>query len=134
MQSNVRQDDYGGSPERRARIILEIIKQIRSVVPASFCIGIKLNSADHNSSHFEDTMTQIQLFHDAGVDFLEISGGSYEDPTVCIRYDISFPRHSSTHAQVNVDWSVYFAFTGLYYKQTLASRHLCQYADNIHYI
>lgn len=91
MQSNVRQDDYGGSPERRARIILEIIKQIRSVVPASFCIGIKLNSADHNSSHFEGTMTQIQLFHDAGADFLEISGGSYEDPTVCIGYDISLP-------------------------------------------
>lgn len=89
MQSNVREDDYGGSPERRARIVLEIIKQIRSAVPPSFCIGIKLNSADHNASDFEETMTQIQLFHDAGVDFLEISGGSYEDPTVCKRYDIS---------------------------------------------
>ncbi|KAJ5812389.1 hypothetical protein N7474_008690 [Penicillium riverlandense] len=81
-RSNARQDDYGGSAERRARIILEIIHQIRSVVPASFCVGIKLNSADHNASHFEDIMTQIQLFNDAGVDFLEISGGSYEDPTM----------------------------------------------------
>ncbi|KAL4807986.1 hypothetical protein BDV18DRAFT_134085 [Aspergillus unguis] len=81
-QSNRRQDDYGGSPERRARIVLDIIKQIRSAVPAGFCVGVKLNSADYNASDFEDTMTQIQLFHDAGVDFVEISGGSYEDPTM----------------------------------------------------
>lgn len=27
-------------------------------------------------------MTQIGLFSEAGIDFLEISGGTYEDPTV----------------------------------------------------
>ncbi|BCR84840.1 uncharacterized protein ACHE_20298S [Aspergillus chevalieri] len=81
-RSNIRQDDYGGDAERRARIVLEIIHQIRKAVPAAFCVGIKLNSADHNASSFEDTMTQIQLFSDAGVDFLEISGGTYEDPTM----------------------------------------------------
>lgn len=61
---------------------LEIIRRIRSTVPSSFCIGIKLNSADHGASDFEDTMSQIQLIVEAGVDFLEISGGTYEDPTV----------------------------------------------------
>lgn len=55
-------------------------------MPKTFCVGIKLNSADSSSGQFEDTMTQIGLFVDAGVDFLEISGGSYEDPTV--RYTI----------------------------------------------
>ena len=88
-QSNIRQDEFGGSAERRARIVLEIIQQIRNVVPATFCIGIKLNSADLNTSECEDTMTQIRLFADAGIDFLEISGGSYEDPTVRIHRIIS---------------------------------------------
>ncbi|KAJ5572625.1 hypothetical protein N7450_009609 [Penicillium hetheringtonii] len=73
---------YGGSAERRARIILDIINQIRKAVPKTFCVGIKLNSADHDSEGFEDTMTQISLVVDAGVDFLEVSGGSYEDPTM----------------------------------------------------
>ncbi|KAJ5776775.1 hypothetical protein N7520_000021, partial [Penicillium odoratum] len=73
---------YGGDAERRARIVLEIIHQIREAVPKTFCIGIKLNSADHSRSAFEDTMTQIGLFSEAGIDFLEISGGSYEDPTM----------------------------------------------------
>ncbi|KAL3440538.1 hypothetical protein BJX65DRAFT_290272 [Aspergillus insuetus] len=100
--SNDRQDEYGGNAERRARIVIDIIQQIRSVVPASFCIGIKLNSADHNASDFEDTMTQIQLFSDAGVDFLEISGGSYEDPTMMgrgVRDEPSKPKSQSTAAR-----------------------------------
>ncbi|KAL1859214.1 hypothetical protein Plec18170_002330 [Paecilomyces lecythidis] len=81
-RSNTRQDQYGGNAERRARIVLQIIHQIRNAVPSTFCIGVKLNSADYGTSEFEDTMTQIRLFSEAGVDFLEISGGTYEDPTM----------------------------------------------------
>ena len=57
------------------------------MVPSSFCVGIKLNSADHSSATFEDTMTQIGLLVEAGIDFLEVSGGSYEDPKVSIHSD-----------------------------------------------
>lgn len=53
------------------------------MVPENFCIGLKLNSADHSASDFEDTMKQIGLFAESGIDFLEVSGGTYEDPTVC---------------------------------------------------
>ncbi|KAF3388441.1 hypothetical protein F1880_003715 [Penicillium rolfsii] len=81
-KSNIREDQYGGDAERRARIVLEIIHQIREAVPKNFCVGIKLNSADSSREAFEDTMTQIGLFAEAGVDFLEISGGTYEDPTM----------------------------------------------------
>ncbi|OQE41854.1 hypothetical protein PENCOP_c004G04224 [Penicillium coprophilum] len=79
-KTNLRTDAYGGTPEKRARFILEILSQTRKVVPATFAIGIKLNSADHSSATFEETMTQIALLAEAGIDFMEISGGSYEDP------------------------------------------------------
>lgn len=79
-QTNLRTDEYGGTPEKRARFVLEILAQIRKVVPSTFCIGIKLNSADHSSATFEETMTQIKLLVEAGIDFMEISGGTYEDP------------------------------------------------------
>ncbi|KAJ5752160.1 hypothetical protein N7520_009077 [Penicillium odoratum] len=79
-KTNLRTDEYGGSPEKRARFVLEILSQTRKVVPSTFCIGIKLNSADHSSANFEETMTQIKLLVEAGIDFMEISGGSYEDP------------------------------------------------------
>jgi hypothetical protein len=54
------------------------------VVPATFCIGIKLNSADHNSGDFAATVRQIELLIEAGIDFLEVSGGSAEDPKVLL--------------------------------------------------
>ncbi|KGO62592.1 Aldolase-type TIM barrel [Penicillium expansum] len=79
-KTNLRTDAYGGTPEKRARFVLEILSQTRKVVPANFAIGIKLNSADHSSATFEETMTQIALLAEAGIDFMEISGGSYEDP------------------------------------------------------
>ncbi|KAJ5920958.1 hypothetical protein N7466_009284 [Penicillium verhagenii] len=79
-KTNLRTDEYGGTPEKRARFILEIISQTRKVVPSTFCIGIKLNSADHSSATFEETMTQINLLVEAGIDFMEISGGTYENP------------------------------------------------------
>jgi len=79
---NFRTDEYGGTPEKRARIVLDIIRQTRQAVPPNFCIGIKLNSADHDAADFEDTMRQIELLVECGIDFLEVSGGSYEDPKV----------------------------------------------------
>ncbi|PLB47084.1 FMN-linked oxidoreductase [Aspergillus steynii IBT 23096] len=79
-KTNHRTDAYGGTPAKRAKFVLDIIAQIRAVVPPSFCVGIKLNSADHDSASFEDTMMQIGLLVDAGIDFLEVSGGSYQDP------------------------------------------------------
>ncbi|KAL3457498.1 hypothetical protein BJX64DRAFT_17503 [Aspergillus heterothallicus] len=79
-KSNIRTDAYGGSAAKRAKFVLDILRHIRAVVPATFCIGIKFNSADYNSASFEDTMTQIGLLSEAGIDFIEISGGTYEDP------------------------------------------------------
>jgi 2,4-dienoyl-CoA reductase-like NADH-dependent reductase (Old Yellow Enzyme family) len=79
-QTNLRTDAYGGTPAKRAKFVLDILTETRKVVPATFCIGIKLNSADHSSKTFEETMTQIALLAEAGIDFMEISGGTYEDP------------------------------------------------------
>ena len=81
--TNTRTDEYGGSPENRARIIVDIIKGIREVVPSSFCVSIKFNSVDHQSERkLQECIEQLKLIADSGIDLLEISGGSYEDPTV----------------------------------------------------
>jgi 2,4-dienoyl-CoA reductase-like NADH-dependent reductase (Old Yellow Enzyme family) len=82
-RSNVRTDRYGGTPANRARIIVEIIHAIREATPKGFCVGIKLNSVDHQSgAELSDCMEQLEEIRKAGVDFLEISGGSYENPSV----------------------------------------------------
>lgn len=82
-KSNVRQDAYGESPEGRAKIVVEIIEAIHAVVPKGFCVGIKFNSADHQSAPaLEACVKQLKLIEAAGVDFIEVSGGTYENPTV----------------------------------------------------
>jgi 2,4-dienoyl-CoA reductase-like NADH-dependent reductase (Old Yellow Enzyme family) len=82
-QSNRRTDRYGSSAEGRARIVVEIINAIRKALPSHFCVGIKLNSTDHQSREaLSDFVVQLKMIVEAGVDFVEISGGSYEDPQV----------------------------------------------------
>lgn len=81
-ETNRRTDEYGGTPEKRAKIVLDIIHAVRAANPEGFCVGIKLNSVDHQSREaLEACITQLKLIIEAGVDFVEISGGSYEDIT-----------------------------------------------------
>ncbi|KAJ4296264.1 hypothetical protein N0V90_006309 [Kalmusia sp. IMI 367209] len=79
-KSNTRTDAYGGTPAKRARIVLEVIRAIRATVPSSFCIGIKLNSADVGGKEsLDESLEQVGLIVKEGVDFLEISGGTIEN-------------------------------------------------------
>jgi 2,4-dienoyl-CoA reductase-like NADH-dependent reductase (Old Yellow Enzyme family) len=83
VKSNERTDEYGGSPAARAKIVVDVIKAIRAAVPKEFCVGIKLNSVDHQSPEdLAACIEQLKLIEAAGVDFLEISGGTYENPSV----------------------------------------------------
>jgi 2,4-dienoyl-CoA reductase-like NADH-dependent reductase (Old Yellow Enzyme family) len=80
--SNKRTDVYGGSAKGRAKIVVDIIHAIRSIVPETFCVGIKFNSTDyHSETEMRSCIEQLHLISDAGVDFLEISGGTFENPT-----------------------------------------------------
>lgn len=80
--SNRRTDDYGGSLENRARLLLEVIAAIRAATGPAFPISVKLNSADFQKGGFafEDSLTVAGRLEAAGVDLIEISGGSYEQP------------------------------------------------------
>lgn len=79
--TNMRTDEYGGSLVNRARIILEIIAAIRQAVQStSFIISVKLNAQDSAPQGFciEESIMVAKLLENAGVDFIEVSGGVYE--------------------------------------------------------
>ncbi|KAK4181526.1 putative NADH oxidase [Triangularia setosa] len=83
--SNKRTDAYGGTATKRARIVLEVIAAVRGATNdfEGFAVGLKLNSVDHqqtNKTGMNDTMEQLRLIAKSELDFVEISGGSYEDP------------------------------------------------------
>lgn len=79
-RTNLRTDQWGGTLENRSRFVLEIYKNIRAKVGAEFPIGIKINSADFQRGAFteEESLQVIQLLAEAGMDLIEVSGGTYE--------------------------------------------------------
>lgn len=81
-RTNIRTDEYGGSLENRARVLTEIIRGSREMVGPDFPISVKLNSADFQKGGFafEDSVQVVAWLEELGVDLIEISGGTYEQP------------------------------------------------------
>ena len=82
--TNKRDDKWGGSLENRARLLLEITKSVKAHCSESFSVSIKLNSADFQRGGFEpsDAQAVVNMLSTLKVDFVELSGGSYEAPAM----------------------------------------------------
>ncbi|MGP3756766.1 NADH:flavin oxidoreductase/NADH oxidase family protein [Streptomyces sp. IBSNAI001] len=81
---NKRTDQWGGSLENRARMLLDIVRAVRTAVSPSFAVAVKLNSADFQRGGFDadDARQVIEMLEPLGVDLVELSGGSYESPAM----------------------------------------------------
>jgi 2,4-dienoyl-CoA reductase-like NADH-dependent reductase (Old Yellow Enzyme family) len=81
---NKRNDEWGGSFENRARLLLDVIRAIREAVSPTFAVAVKLNSADFQRGGFDeqDAARVIAMLEPLGVDLVELSGGSYESPAM----------------------------------------------------
>lgn len=75
---NIREDEYGGSSENRARIIYEIFDEIREQTSDDFPILIKLNCSDFMGTKgfvFEECKELCKNLSQRGIAAVEISGG-----------------------------------------------------------
>ncbi len=79
-RTNQRQDRWGGPLENRARLLLEVVRAVRARVGAAYPVSVKLNSSDFVKGGFtlDESLQVVQWLNDAGVDLLEVSGGTYE--------------------------------------------------------
>ncbi|GEE02934.1 FMN oxidoreductase [Gordonia spumicola] len=82
--SNRRSDQWGGTLENRARLLLDIVRAVRERVAPTFAVAVKLNSADFQRGGFDadDAAAVIAMLAPLGVDVVELSGGSYEAPAM----------------------------------------------------
>ncbi|WP_183344725.1 NADH:flavin oxidoreductase/NADH oxidase family protein [Conexibacter arvalis] len=83
-RANRRDDDWGGDAERRRRFVLEVVRATRAAVGPEFPVAIKLNSADFQRGGFseEESAAVVVALAEAGIDLVEISGGTYEAPVM----------------------------------------------------
>lgn len=77
---NQRTDGWGGTAEKRRRFVLAVYAEVRKQVGPDFPVGIKINSADFQHGGFteEESLAVIKALAEAGIDLIEISGGTYE--------------------------------------------------------
>lgn len=82
--SNQRTDRWGGALENRARLLVEVVTQVRARVGRGFAVSVKLNSADFQRGGFsvDDAKQVVAMLNPLGIDLLELSGGSYEAPAM----------------------------------------------------
>ncbi|MGD0236792.1 MAG: NADH:flavin oxidoreductase, partial [Syntrophorhabdales bacterium] len=79
---NRRKDAYGGGIENRARIILEVLCRVRDAVGPDYSILIKMNSEDFvdGGLSVDDMLAAALMLEKAGIDAIELSGGSALSP------------------------------------------------------
>jgi 2,4-dienoyl-CoA reductase-like NADH-dependent reductase (Old Yellow Enzyme family) len=81
-RTNLRTDAYGGDLANRARALMDAVTTVRAAVGPKFPVSVKLNSADFQKGGFafDESLQVAQWLEQAGVDIIEISGGTYEQP------------------------------------------------------
>jgi 2,4-dienoyl-CoA reductase-like NADH-dependent reductase (Old Yellow Enzyme family) len=75
---NKRKDKYGGALQNRVRLLLDIVREIRFRIGASFPVLVKMNSQDYleGGLSLEDSLEASVMLQNEGIDALELSGGT----------------------------------------------------------
>ncbi|MDZ4382939.1 MAG: NADH:flavin oxidoreductase/NADH oxidase family protein [Parvibaculum sp.] len=108
---NTRTDEWGGSLENRARLLLETVRAVRRAVGAGFPVSVKLNSADFQRGGFshEDSIRVATWLDAEGLDLLEISGGTYEQPRLVGLDDMTLhPEKAEVRRESTIAREAYF--------------------------
>jgi 2,4-dienoyl-CoA reductase-like NADH-dependent reductase (Old Yellow Enzyme family) len=79
-RTNLRTDDWGGTPAKRRRLLLEVVRAVRAELGEHTPVAVKLNSADFQRGGItEDESSEVVLaLAQESIDLLEISGGNQE--------------------------------------------------------
>jgi 2,4-dienoyl-CoA reductase-like NADH-dependent reductase (Old Yellow Enzyme family) len=79
-RSNWRTDQYGGSVENRARVLVNIVRHIRERVGASFPIGLRITANEHvdGGQGPEGFAAIAALVEREGIDYVALTDAHYE--------------------------------------------------------
>jgi 2,4-dienoyl-CoA reductase-like NADH-dependent reductase (Old Yellow Enzyme family) len=109
-RSNQRQDDWGGTLASRARLLRTCVQAVRAAVGPSFPVAVKLNSADFQRGGFafDESLQVAAWLEEDGVDLIEISGGTYEQPKLLGIDGLEAPEEQAGIAASTLAREAYF--------------------------
>src|SRR5690606_15484128 len=75
--SNRRTDEYGGTLENRARLLLRVIEVVRSVAGDATPVFVRISATDHAAGGFtaDEAATVAAWAMERGADFIDVSSG-----------------------------------------------------------
>ena len=105
--ANRREDEYGGSLENRARLLLRIVSAVREEVGDGVPVFVRFSGSDWTPGGWDEqqTATVAGWAQEAGADFFDISSGGIQTG---IRiplepgYQVPFAEHVRSSAEVDV--------------------------------
>jgi 2,4-dienoyl-CoA reductase-like NADH-dependent reductase (Old Yellow Enzyme family) len=104
--ANFRTDDYGGSLENRARLLLEIVAAVRAEIGDAVPLMVRMSATDwiDGGWDLESTTAVARWAHSAGADFFDISSGGLLPAQVPVGpgYQVPLATHVAGHAGVPV--------------------------------
>jgi 2,4-dienoyl-CoA reductase-like NADH-dependent reductase (Old Yellow Enzyme family) len=106
--SNQRSDEYGGSLENRARLLLRVITEVRAAVGESVPLFVRFSATDWTDNGWDEhqTATVAGWATQAGADVFDIStGGNVAGATIPLSpgYQVPFASHVKDTAVVRVN-------------------------------
>ncbi len=93
--TNKREDEFGGSAEKRANLVVQICQGLRRLAGPDYPIFIKLGLQDYHSQgkSLAEGLQTAAIFEAAGMDAIEISEGLEEDRSHHIRLGALSPYY-----------------------------------------
>ncbi|MBD8659173.1 NADH:flavin oxidoreductase/NADH oxidase [Frigoribacterium sp. CFBP 8754] len=103
--SNQRTDEFGGSLENRARLLLDVVRAVRAEVGDGYPLLVRFSATDWAEGGWDedDTATVAAWSRDAGADFFDISTGGLVAGVsipVGLGYQVRFAEHVRRQADV----------------------------------
>ncbi|NII50350.1 2,4-dienoyl-CoA reductase-like NADH-dependent reductase (Old Yellow Enzyme family) [Frigoribacterium endophyticum] len=103
--SNQRTDEFGGSLENRARLLLDVVRAVRAEVGDGYPLLVRFSATDWAEGGWDedDTATVAAWSREAGADFFDISTGGLVAGVsipVGLGYQVRFAEHVRRQADV----------------------------------
>lgn len=114
---NKRTDAFGGSIENRARVVTEILAEVRQKTSSNFILSVRMGAYQPES---HDGLAMAQHFEASGIDMLNISFGIKIPETAVPSY---FPYSPVTYSAYMVKQVVDIPVIGLYEIRTAEQAH-----------
>ncbi len=104
--ANHREDNYGGSFENRIRLLIEVVRGVREVVPEKYSLWVRISATDwvENGWDIEQSIALSDKLKSLGIDLIDCSSGGII-PGVNIPlepgYQIEFARRIRYEANIH---------------------------------